>query len=740
MASLISPETYQSIKSLSKEYKITSNSTKPGKNKQLIRSQLSELFKKHSSEADLELCSKLKLWLKSLPQSTLYSCFSTYNPLICNFLIQMNLKNISDFGYDFALVENPEKKIHEFELSKLFYMRRKNLKNKEDKLFTEKDFERVLRFLDTEDYLDTLAVEGKTLKNLDKLFVLFDAISDRKAFTVPCKVYWENNLKKWMYEYPFWLKPAYFHSLADWACACLERGVWAKFWQMNGLDPRYPEETMIFCPNDKILHSVETVLTLPGFLRTVGRSAREDLIGDLGSLTRVFQEVKQKLGNCNPSSFVAKNSSNSTFFVSSLDSEKNYQNSKSVELVLHTLMHSSEEVFIEFLLCSPLERTATILDLTARIIALRIKEMHTQKIAEEILQEEHPPLAIEKKPKKKKKKNNKNRNKDPSIHKEEIKLVSENLLKTVMNSMYEFIDSTQNSKDLYETPLEEYKVPMPDEVLQINDNEFQIVNQKKKIRRLQPQQKIRDSIPEHHKSIHKYKEHRCPPSPPKAPPTKQDRPSKSLWERPELPADSTTSANPIEFPPLSSMSGLSQNQGALHQEIVRFVSNNTAKIEKKAQYINVIINKMNLIVAEMFSGSIFLYGSYATGLAIDSSDVDIGISTAACFTRESVQKACLDLGSFLEKLPFVITCQKIITAKVPVVKLEVDLLCYSGTSCKVMFDLTFMNYLDGGHCGLLAINFTKDLMILFPHIQYLAIVLKSFLYSHKLNSAYHGNL
>jgi DNA polymerase sigma len=170
------------------------------------------------------------------------------------------------------------------------------------------------------------------------------------------------------------------------------------------------------------------------------------------------------------------------------------------------------------------------------------------------------------------------------------------------------------------------------------------------------------------------------------------------------------------------------------------VSNNTAKIEKKAQYINIIINKMNLIVAEMFSGSIFLYGSYATGLAIDSSDVDIGISTTACFTRESVQKACIDLGSFLEKLPFVVACQKIITAKVPVVKLEVDLLCFSGTSCKVMFDLTFMNYLDGGHCGLLAINFTKDLMILFPHIQYLAIVLKSFLYSHKLNSAYHGNL
>jgi hypothetical protein len=53
MVSIISPETYSSIKTLSKEYKIINNSNSSKKNKQLIRIQLSEMQKNNQAPSSL---------------------------------------------------------------------------------------------------------------------------------------------------------------------------------------------------------------------------------------------------------------------------------------------------------------------------------------------------------------------------------------------------------------------------------------------------------------------------------------------------------------------------------------------------------------------------------------------------------------------------------------------------------------------------------------------------------------
>ena len=270
---------------------------------------------------------------------------------------------------------------------------------------------------------------------------------------------------------------------------------------MNNLDPRYPEETTPYAYTDLTLPCVEALLTLPKFFKKFNKSQKEDIIGDLGSLTQVFQGVKQRLGACFPNKNVALYSH--PVFAASLDTTKNYQNCKSVELVLTYLNNYPEEYFIEFLLCSSIDRAATIFDLTTRIIALRIKEMHTQQIAEEILSLEE--VKAEKKNKKKKtKKKNKKSNKNEFFN-ESCKIV-DFLLNKVMENMYVFIEEkeTQEKKEenqhkSFENTLKTTEKSLnnfENSELLDNDSEFQLVNQKKKHKRSQPQQKVKYFVAE----------------------------------------------------------------------------------------------------------------------------------------------------------------------------------------------------------------------------------------------------
>ena len=311
MANLISPETYISIKSLSKEYRITNSSNIPKKNKKILRCQISEMLKKGPCEENPEMHERIINWIEGLLLPQILNVFSTYNPLICNFLIQMNLKIISDGDFEFALVENSEKKFQEdSDIKKIFYSRKRNHKRRDEKTMAEKELELGLRFLDTEEYIDTLSLEINLLKNSGHLFKLLNIISGNKAFRIPCRAYWDNSLKKWMHEYPSWHRPSTFHSLTELACASIEREVWIKFWEINSLDPRYPDDPTSYSPQNTILSSVDALITLPPFFRLIDKEQKIELIGDIASLTKTFQEVRQKLSEVGPRSNVPTLSSN----------------------------------------------------------------------------------------------------------------------------------------------------------------------------------------------------------------------------------------------------------------------------------------------------------------------------------------------------------------------------------------------------------------------------------------------
>ena len=741
MSSVISIETFNHIKTLSKEYKITNSFLKPSKNKQVLRSQLTELVKKLNSPINPTLCTHLDSWLHSLSASDLFPVFSTQNPLICTFLIEMNLKIQSDGNFDFALVSNPEKRINEFSLDKLFYMRKGS---REEKIMTKKEFESSLRFVDTDDYLDTLCIEPKVLRNIDNLLELFDFITSEAAFKSPCMIYWDTNSKKWMQEYPAWHRHSQFFSLAHWACAALEREVWYKFFTMNGLDPRGPGESTSFIYECKVLHSIEIVQILPEFLRSLNRVAKEDLIGDHLTIKTIFDDVKSKLRNFKPENFSNKTQ---TFTHNYVDNYKSYKDQIAFDQLLNILRHHSEEVLVEFLLCTPLDRTLTAFDLTLRIISLRVKEMYTRKIAEEL-------MADEKKKVKKVKKRRKNKAKGKDLdgingnhsigkveNNENTTQVTQEIVQNVMKNMYEFIETHAKVPEVQVKPQEnisytENKPLDTEEPSLIDEADFKIVNQKKKPRKTQQESK---PVPSHRaKPQSKHQGFKpsppSPPSPPSKPQTKYEKSLKSSWQTQSSPIK--YSVDPIAFPPL--FSSYSSNSTPLHSEIIHFVSQNLSTLSKKYQALSQIKNQIKEIIQTHFAGSLFVYGSYATGLAVQGSDIDLAVSTQESLTRESIIKNCLYLSEVLSGANFVQSISPIITASVPLVKIEANLCPGESIPITNSIDITFVNKFEVGDSLLKVNDYMQELQRTWKHFHPIALFLKSFFYAQGLNSVYSG--
>ena len=181
----------------------------------------------------------------------------------------------------------------------------------------------------------------------------------------------------------------------------------------------------------------------------------------------------------------------------------------------------------------------------------------------------------------------------------------------------------------------------------------------------------------------------------------------------------------------------------LHKEIIQFGESMTWKLEDKISKINKILEKINEIVVLSFQGaSIELFGSYASGLAIEASDVDIVVVGLDISERNELEIHCNYLAEILRNYPFIVKIQSIPTARIPVIKLEVSTLPLVGTESIVMVDITFDDYCSGtgNHLGLTSLMLTRELQRLYPPLQYLVLVLKKFLYDYNLNSSYKGGL
>jgi len=132
-----------------------------------------------------------------------------------------------------------------------------------------------------------------------------------------------------------------------------------------------------------------------------------------------------------------------------------------------------------------------------------------------------------------------------------------------------------------------------------------------------------------------------------------------------------------------------------------------------------------------------IYGSFATGLCTPSSDVDVVICDTERVPQDNPRSQSVKiqkLAKYLEKQKWVRSLNTIPSASVPIIK--VNIIASVGHQ-PVALDLSFDSSF---HRGLPTCAFVKGLCIEYPTLEPLALVLKQFLSSKKINNPYTGGL
>ena len=181
---------------------------------------------------------------------------------------------------------------------------------------------------------------------------------------------------------------------------------------------------------------------------------------------------------------------------------------------------------------------------------------------------------------------------------------------------------------------------------------------------------------------------------------------------------------------------------SLHEQVVHYVRSVQERAAIKAQFVWCLIDHVHVVAQCVLSGcSLAVFGSYATGLCLDSSDVDLQLSHPRCTSRKAVQRACFDLHKQLAELPWVTSSKCIATAAIPVVKVQASLAVLTGCSFAGSVDVDIsIDDSCGSHLGQSSLELTQQLLAQYPALPSVAIVLKTLLTSHDLNSSYRGGL
>jgi predicted nucleotidyltransferase len=138
----------------------------------------------------------------------------------------------------------------------------------------------------------------------------------------------------------------------------------------------------------------------------------------------------------------------------------------------------------------------------------------------------------------------------------------------------------------------------------------------------------------------------------------------------------------------------------------------------------------------------FLYGSAATCLALEDSDVDITLLSLDVSTSDEYMESIEKFGNKLKEQKFVIECKVIAAARVPVIKLVVDLqkmgIKFEKERMKV--DVTFGDDVFRPYvgCGVFFATWVINKICMFPALKHLILITKRLLYRHGLNISYYG--
>ena len=163
----------------------------------------------------------------------------------------------------------------------------------------------------------------------------------------------------------------------------------------------------------------------------------------------------------------------------------------------------------------------------------------------------------------------------------------------------------------------------------------------------------------------------------------------------------------------------------LHQEIVNFCSclAPTAEEEEARQG---ALDRIGDAVRALWPDSrVEVFGSFATGLYLPSSDIDAVILESAC---ADIRQGLKMLGKYLSKKGIAVDIQTILKARVPIIKFQEK---ESGYQFDISFDVAN---------GPEAAGNVRELSKVIPAMSSIVMVLKVFLQQRDLNEVYSGGI
>lgn len=180
-----------------------------------------------------------------------------------------------------------------------------------------------------------------------------------------------------------------------------------------------------------------------------------------------------------------------------------------------------------------------------------------------------------------------------------------------------------------------------------------------------------------------------------------------------------------EVPWLKSLENISSPLLRLHQELVEFCRYLSPSVEESALR-DLAVARVEKEIKLIWTGAkVEVFGSYATGLYLPTSDIDAVVLNSGCTDIAAGLKA---LANALLRKQIAKNVQVIAKAKVPIIKFEES---ESGYAFDVSFDVA------NGPQAASHIKFLLDTM---PAMRPLVMILKVFLQQRELNEVYQGGL
>ena len=575
---------------------------------------------------------------------------------------------------------------------------------------SERTFEQQLRLCDTRSYLDTVTIALEAVQDFAQCLQLANSISQGAVFQTPCLALWDSALRTWIWQCPPWVLGSAV-SLAAVALAAFEKNCWLGFFKAVGRDPRAPGEIQVFTwdVSDPYQEDIDGLATFWTSLPTDRKSL---IIGSDDTLISAFHLADislRKEEQETPTWLITHTGRDDLYYAGCRTRLQYYSSVRSLELVHAFVTEENVGEYIRFLMLSPLERTGTPFDTVARQTLDRIKEALKAQIAEDLMKSEIAISTSQSQKPKNKKKRKKKRNEPAHTQQSAVpeKVVSPPVptSREIASELINFI-LTRMAQALEDT------------------NEFLIVQPGRKRHEKGSKASIPISPPSTKRAESEYRP--CAAASPTTPAVS------SLEAHPSKPCDVVAPSESVDLP----YERLTSEAHSYKVHIWKIM------ISRKKTVMN-LLKCLQEVACTIFPGAyIGIFGSFATRLALPSSDLDLVISNTG-FSRPEIMSAVTALAVIISPCKWTVSVQPIPTATVPVVKLTVDPLCFGGEfSEELKVDITFENPEDQEkrHIGLAAVRWVKQLLQAFPFVQECVLVLKQVLYLKQLNSAYLGGL